>query len=140
MAEIVIKIDVDKEIILNKLEKFKQEMRTGLTPAWERIGRTLVMQAKAIAPVDTGRLKRNIKANANNFGVYANSQAIDPTNNYNYAAIQHFGGFAGSDTGFFKGGYIRGKFYMTIPLGASSKYVPAYLSEEIAVIIKRCGL
>ena len=135
MIKIVIK--VDKADLIAKLELFSQQMKVGLLPAWQRIADRMYLDQIVMAPLRTGVLISNIETNAYVMGVKSKSDAIDPRNGYNYARIQHDGGFA---SGWAGEHYIRGKFYMTIPLGRTESYNDTELSQEIKKIIARCGL
>lgn len=134
---IKIKIDVDKAELLAKFEKFKNEMWFGLFPAFLRIGMRLHSMEVSMAPVDTGRLKANIRTQPDRMSVTSRSNAIDPRNGYNYAAIQHYGGMA---SGWAGPHYITGKFYMTTPLQRVTPYAVDTIDDTMASIIARCGL
>jgi hypothetical protein len=139
MIKIVIK--VDKADLIAKLELFSQQMKVGLLPAWQRIADRMYLDQIVMAPLRTGVLISNIETNAYVMGVKSKSDAIDPRNGYNYARIQHDGGYIPAGQGGWAGEhYIRGKFYMTIPLGRTESYNDTELSQEIKKIIARCGL
>lgn len=133
-----IKVTVDKADLIAKLEMFSAEMKVGLYPAWARIAGKLHRLEIGMAPVDTGRLKRNIQTQAYVMGVRSKSDAYDPRNGYNYARIQHDGGYA---SGWAGPHWITAKQYMVIPLyTVAPSMANRELSEEITKIIARCGL
>lgn len=132
---IKVRIKVDKADLISRLEKFSAEMKVGLLPAWQRIGRRLHQAEISMAPVDTGNLRNSITTTAYVMGVKSKSDAIDPRNGYNYARIQHDGGYA---EGWAGPHIIAGKFYMDIPLLRTD--AGDELEYEIDKIIARCGL
>ncbi len=134
-----VRVTVDKADLISRLERFSDEMKVGLYPAWERIKDRLHQLEMSMAPVDTGRLRANIESTAYVMGVRSNSAAIDPRNGYNYARIQHDGGIG---TGWDRDGHIiTAKKYMVTPLHmVAPSYANVQLSIEIDKIIARCGL
>ena len=133
-----IRVTVDKADLIERLEMFKSEMKVGLTPVWQKAARILHEMEMSVAPVDTGLLRQSIETEAYSMGVKSTSSAIDPRNGFNYARIQHDGGYA---SGWAGPHTIVGKFYMTGPLNAVAPgMVVPMLDREIAAIIRRCGL
>ncbi len=137
MAGIVIKIDVDKEVVVRKFKMFQKLMPYGLLPAWVQIANRLEREEMALTPIRTGRLRSTIQTNARVLGVDSYASAVDPRNGYNYARIQHDGGYA---SGYYGPHIIRGKYYMTIPLFRSPSYAVPMLEDQMARIIAMCGL
>lgn len=137
MAGITIQINVDKGTLIKRLSMFKREIKVGLYPAWARIAIRMKREMISLAPVDTGLLVKNIESLPRVMGVHGISRAIDPKNGYNYAGIQHWGGYA---SGMYGPHMITAKLYMVIPLANSVRYIEEELDSEIAKIIARCGL
>lgn len=73
---------------LAELEKFsKKEVKSALRHA----AANAVGRMKQDAPVDTGRLRRNIEYTVTNRGVNIVSEAIDPETGQDYAPVQEYG-------------------------------------------------
>ena len=112
-------------------------MQTGFIPAWIQIGTRLLVEEMDMSPVRTGLLRGTITMEPRAWGVDSLASAVDPRNGYNYARIQHDGGFA---SGKYGPHVIRGKFYMTIPVMRSPRYALPILDRRVKEIIALCGL
>lgn len=135
---ITITVDVDKGSLPQRLRKFASYIEAGLVPAWSEIASQLDRAIKAMVPVDTGVLYSSIRTTYGPMKVYSLASAIDGQTGYNYARIQHDGGFASGKYGPHN---IEGVQYMYIPLHYVGNYVaPEILNREIARIIALCGL
>lgn len=111
-------------------------IKAGMPFAWIKIGMSLHRKILAMVPVDTGKLLRSTTPKYGYMRVTSIASAINPRDGFNYARKQHDGGRVGQRYG----GYVPGKFYMTVPLMMTEPEVVGIIDEEIAKIIAIAGL
>ena len=138
MGRIKIDVKIKDYGLPRKLRKFANLLTNGgLIPAWKSIETILTAANIRMAPILTGRLISNIEAKIHPMGIDSISSAINPRDGYNYAGIQHDGGYA---SGWAGPHYIEPKLYMTIPLNQSPSYAVPILDARIGKLIAMCGL
>lgn len=105
--------------------------------AFDLIGVKVKADALTMVPVLTGKLKRSIKAESRNNKTTVSASAIDPKTGFNYAGIQHYGGFA---SGSYGPHYIKAKPFLTSAMNKNEDFAHDATRQELNRLIRLLDL
>lgn len=94
----------DLKNLKSKIKKLQEFSQKEATLSLEHAGKNGVGRMRKNAPVDTGRLRREIEYTATDDDLIFESRAIDPVTKEDYAPVQEYGGrFLKAQPYFFSG-------------------------------------